>query len=108
MTIHGDILLGGLTELAGIVSFIYHYSQLKFGRDRSEVQLTLVIDYITAGMALITGAIYVGQIGFEAIPTDCVVWGALSVIALSLSWVWEYGYPYIFWHSIWHILVCIQ
>lgn len=104
MTLKGEILLGILTEVAGVVSFIYHYSQLKFGQNRNEVRLALVIDYITAGMALITGAVYLTQMGIQLIPLDCIIWGILSIAALSLSWVWEFGIPYLFWHSIWHIL----
>ena len=49
LTVNGDVLFGAMTEIAGIVSFIYHYLQLDLGKDRNEVRLALVIDYITAG-----------------------------------------------------------
>ena len=103
LAIRGDFFFGALTEIAGIVSFWYHYSQLKFGQDRSEVRLALLVDYFTAGCALITGGFYMAQMGVEAIPFDALCLGAVSIGCLSLSWVWEFGYSYLVWHSLWHI-----
>ena len=100
----GDFFYGGLVEIAGIVSFWYHFSQLEFGRDRSEVRLALLTDYITAGSALITGGAYMVQMGISSVPFDALIFGTGSIISLSLCWVWEFGYPYIVFHSIWHIL----
>ena len=100
----GDFLLGGLTEIAGAVSFWYHYSQLEFGKDRSEVRLALLVDYFTAGSALITGGVYMSQMGITAVPMEALAVGGLSILCLGLCWVWEFGYPYLFWHSLWHIL----
>jgi hypothetical protein len=102
--IRGDFVLGGLTEIAGAVSFWYHYSQLEFGKDRSEVRLALLVDYFTAGSALITGGAYMSQIGITAVPIEALAVGGLSIVCLGLCWVWEFGYPYLFWHSLWHIL----
>lgn len=102
--LNGDWFYGGLTELAGIVSFVYHYTQLEFGKNRSEVRLALLIDYFCAGSALITGGVYMLQAGITAVPVAALVSAALAAICLSLCWVWEFGYPYIFWHSLWHIL----
>jgi len=86
------------------VSFWYHFSQLKFGTNRAEVRLALLTDYVTAGSALITGGIYAANLGLTSIPIDVVLIGAASVVCLTLSWVWEFGVPYLFWHSLWHIL----
>ena len=58
LALKGDWFFAGLTELAGIVSFWYHYSQLEFGKDREEVRLALLTDYFTAGSALLTGGFY--------------------------------------------------
>jgi len=66
----GDWFYGGLTELAGVVSFVYHYTQL----------------------------------GMTSLPPEAYVSAAGAVLCLSLCWVWEFGYPYIFWHSLWHLL----
>ena len=101
---HGDIFYGTLMELAGIVSFVYHYTQLELGKDRSEVRLALLIDYFFAGSALLTGTYYMIIVGFGAIPMEALTSAVGAVICLSLCWVWEYGYPYILWHSLWHIL----
>jgi hypothetical protein len=100
----GDWFYGGLTELAGVVSFVYHYTQLEFGKDRSEVRLALLVDYACAGAALITGGAYMVQAGMTSLPPEAYVSAAGAVLCLSLCWVWEFGYPYIFWHSLWHLL----
>jgi len=101
--INGDWFYGGLTEIAGIVSFVYHYTQLDFGKNRSEVRLALLIDYFCAGAALITGGVYMISAGITSIPLEALIAAGVSGICLSLCWVWEFGYPYIFWHSLWHI-----
>ena len=44
------------------------------------------------------------QAGIDAVPVEALLTAGGSVICLSLCWVWEFGYPYIFWHSLWHIL----
>jgi len=102
--IKGDYVLGSLTEVAGAVSFWYHYSQLRFGTERSEVRLALLTDYITAGTALITGGIYIAQMGITTLPQDTILIAAGSILCLGLCWIWEFGIPYLFWHSMWHIL----
>mmetsp|Transcript_38301 Transcript_38301/g.92382 ORF Transcript_38301/g.92382 Transcript_38301/m.92382 type:complete len:280 (+) Transcript_38301:114-953(+) len=100
----GDWFYGGLTELAGIVSFVYHYTQLEFGKERSEVRLALLVDYFCAGAALLTGGVYMIQAGITSIPLEALLSAGGAVVCLSLCWVWEFGYPYIFWHSLWHVL----
>ena len=100
----GDWFYGALTEIAGVVSFVYHYTQLEFGKDRSEVRLALLIDYACAGAALITGGAYMVQAGMTHLPPEAYISAAGAVLCLSLCWVWEFGYPYIFWHSLWHLL----
>lgn len=99
----GDLFYGTLVEIAGIVSFWYHYSQLELGQNRSEVRLALLTDYFTAGAALITGGVYMFQMGLMTIPLDTLIAAGGSLVALGLCWVWEFGYPYLVLHSIWHI-----
>jgi len=104
LAFQGNLLLGFLTEIAGIVSFWYHFSQLKFGTDRAEVRLALFTDYLTAGSTILTGGWYaITQVGLNYIPYDVLFICFLSIVCLSLSWVWEYGLPYLFWHSLWHL-----
>ena len=104
LSMNGDVFYGTLTELAGLVSFAYHYAQLELGAGRGEVRLALLIDYLTAGSALIVGGIYMVQSGLESLPISVLFSGLGAIVCLSLCWVWEYGLPYILWHSLWHVL----
>lgn len=80
---------------------------MKLGQNRSEVRLALLIDYFSAGSALLTGFIYILQIAFQgegiSIPIDVYVTSTLALGCLGLCWVYEYGNLYLFWHSLWHI-----
>jgi hypothetical protein len=83
------------------------------------VRLSLLIDYFTAGSALIFGTgllfeevgseIFAGGISsaniMAASPslTAALVCGLLAVLNLGLCWVREFGRPYLFFHSLWHI-----
>lgn len=66
--------------------------------------MALLTDYLTAGAALVTGGLYMTDLGISGVPLDAVITGAGAVACLSLCWVWEFGQPYLFWHSLWHIL----
>lgn len=90
---HGDWFYGGLTELAGAVSFVYHYAQLDLGKNRSEVRLALLIDYLAAGSALLCGGVYMVQGGIANVPIDTWVSAGVAIATLSACWVWEFGYP---------------
>lgn len=87
--VQGDWFFAFLTELAGIVSFWYHYSQLEFGQNREEVRLALLTDYFTAGAALVTGGFYMAEMGISGVPLDALITGGAAVVCLSLCWVWE-------------------
>ena len=99
----GEYSLGLLTEVAGAVSFWYHWSQLQLGQDRREVRLSLLIDYFTAGSALVCGGSYLARLGLDVLPDGALLCGGASVVCLALCWVREYDYWYLFWHSAWHI-----
>jgi hypothetical protein len=106
LTIRGEIVLGTMTECAGAVSFWYHYSQLKYsGQEKNvQVRLALLTDYIFAGSALITGGLYALMLGPFSLPLGSLLSAVAAVLCLALSWKWEFGLPYILWHSLWHIL----
>jgi hypothetical protein len=106
LTIRGEIVLGTMTECAGAVSFWYHYSQLKYsGQEKNvQVRLALLTDYIFAGSALVTGGLYALLLGPFSLPLGSLLSAVAAVLCLALSWKWEFGLPYILWHSLWHIL----
>uniref|UniRef100_A0A7S3UU94 Uncharacterized protein n=1 Tax=Heterosigma akashiwo TaxID=2829 RepID=A0A7S3UU94_HETAK len=108
LTAKGDALYGFLTEIAGAVSFLYHYSQLRLGPDQLPVKIALLIDYVSAGAVILTTGVYLLALGFgsglELLPWDAIVVGLLGVGALALGWIWEFGKPYLVLHSVWHVL----
>jgi hypothetical protein len=100
--LHGDPLLGLLTECASVASFGYHFTQLQLGPDKPTVRLALLIDYIFAGAALMTGGIYVALAPLD-VPLEGFGACALGVACLGASWKWERGMPYIVFHGLWHL-----
>jgi hypothetical protein len=105
LSINGDLFLGGLTEVASIASFIYHYTQLQASMDPmkdSSVRLALMIDYICACTAILVGLVYLAT-AHELPPVEGIVSGTAGIGCLLLCWVWEFGLPYIVLHSFWHL-----
>jgi hypothetical protein len=109
LTVQGDVWLGFCTELCAIASFNYHYQQLVNTGTNStspEVRLALLVDYVFALLSILTALVYfvtnpatfTGEIPFYTIGLSF-----LACVCLGLSWVWEYGKPYMFWHSLWHL-----
>ena len=96
---------GAILNLAGVVSFIYHYFQLTLGPNRSEVRRCLLVDYVTAVNACVVYGLDAVDIflAFQS-PTSGVVFltGSISILALFRSSIAD-GKGYIFWHSIWHL-----
>lgn len=102
LMVQGNGILGFVTELCCIASFIYHYSQLKFGQEGSNiVRLALLVDYIFALSAIVVGSIqlYLGH----QVPAEVILSGSLGVASLGACWIWEQGLTYIFFHSLWHL-----
>jgi hypothetical protein len=103
--LNGDIWLGFCTELVAIASFNYHYQQLMSAGTTSSktVRLALLVDYIFAMISILTGLAYILTSPATAgLPIYTVSIGVAACICLGLSWLWEYGKPYMFWHSLWH------
>jgi hypothetical protein len=110
LTVQGDIWLGVCTELCAIASFNYHYQQLvntgSQAKQSPDVRLALLVDYIFALLSILTALVYIitnpatftGEIPFYSIGISFI-----ACACLGLSWVWEYGKPYMFWHSLWHL-----
>jgi hypothetical protein len=105
LSINGDPFLGILTEVASIASFIYHYVQLQASNNRvqdSSVRFALLIDYICASTAILVGLVYLAM-DHQVPPIEGIISGGAGIGCLLLCWVWEYGLPYIFLHSLWHL-----
>jgi hypothetical protein len=100
---HGDYCLGSVIEIAGLFSILYHYQQLSYPEPSKEVQVALLCDYCIASVAIVTGLVYALQVGVLQLPVEALASSTLAVLCLLLGWVWEFGYPYIFFHSLWHI-----
>jgi hypothetical protein len=102
-----------IIESAGIVSFWYHYGQLKFGPGKDFVRISLVTDYIFAGVAiaitflemiLFFNDIAASGADFSSLSINFLVYGLVGVACLFGSWIWAFGVPYIILHGLWHIL----
>lgn len=105
LTFNGDPLLGILTEIASIASFIYHYTQLQASNNHMKdgsVRLALLIDYICACTAILVGVAYL-VMDHQLPPIESLLSGGAGIGCLLLCWVWEYGLPYIVLHSLWHL-----
>lgn len=105
LTIKGDTVLGILTEVASIASFIYHYTQLQASMDPMKdgsVRFALLIDYICACTAILVGLFYLAM-DHQVPPIEGIVSGGAGIGCLLACWVWEYGLPYIVLHSFWHL-----
>lgn len=100
--LHGDLLLGLLTECASVASFGYHFTQLQLGPDQPTVRLALLIDYIFAAAALMTGGIYVALAPLD-VPLEGYEACAVGIACLGASWIWERGMPYVVFHGLWHL-----
>lgn len=98
----GNTFLGILTELACFASFLYHFTQLKYGQEGSRiVRLALLTDYFFALSAILVGSIQL--LLSHQLPIEALGGGALAIASLGACWVWEEGVTYIVLHSLWHL-----
>lgn len=97
--------LGLATDLCAAFSFQYHYQQLEA---TNTVRAALLLDYFFAALAMGLATFYllvsltVTSI-FTANVAVAVGLAVLSLGCLGLSWKYEYGQPYMFWHGLWHL-----
>ena len=97
----GNTVLGILTEFACFASFVYHFTQLKYGQEGSRiVRLALLTDYFFALSTILVGSIQLYM--SHQLPTEVLGGGALAVTSLGACWVWEEGIAYIVLHGLWH------
>eukprot|EP00980_Cylindrotheca_fusiformis_P004512 scaffold961_cov122-Cylindrotheca_fusiformis.AAC.20 len=81
LTLNGDTLLGGLTEVASIASFIYHYTQLQATMDPMKdksVRFALLVDYICACSAILVGLVYLAM-DHQIPPTEALLSGGAGI-----------------------------
>jgi hypothetical protein len=104
--LQGDAWLGFWTDVAAIASFNYHYNQLVASEGASTikknqaVRLALLLDYTAAAISMLTATLYLTS---GVVPVEGLIAAALGLGFLYMSWVYEYGRPYMFWHSLWHL-----
>lgn len=101
---------GGIIETAGLISFYYHYNQLYYGPDRTEVRIALLIDYICASFAIISTMYQCTNVFLliHIVPFKALILGIIGVLFLLLSWKYEKGLPYIIFHGTWHIFSALS
>lgn len=104
----GEYTLGTFTDLCAFASFMYHYQQLESTSDEA-VRIALLLDYVFAALAMGTASLYLlVSVFFSNMVLDESLLVAMAVTAsslgfLCLSWKFEYGRPYMAWHSLWHL-----
>ena len=110
LLVSGDLWFGFWTDMAAIASFNYHYNQLLVAGTAAKadaVRLALLLDYTAAAFSILTAGSYllsdIGSSSSSSFPVVAVAVSAVGLVCLYLSWVWEYGRPYMFWHSLWHL-----
>jgi len=106
LQLQGEPLLGSLCDICAAASFAYHYTQLDL--TAAEVRIALLVDYLFAALAIGTSSLYLGSalIGGSIPIADLYTTIGVSVssiVFLGLSWQYEYGKPYMFWHGLWHL-----
>jgi hypothetical protein len=110
LSIQGDVILGLLTEVVSVASFIYHYTQLQASSMRTPamrteddtVRIALMVDYIFAFTSIFVGLIYLVS-DQQLPPVEGFISAAAGLACLFACWVYEKGYPYIVLHSLWHL-----
>jgi hypothetical protein len=122
----GDVWLGTMTDVAALASYCYHYYQLELSTihdneslvaTKTNVRLALLVDYIVAFITIGVGLGYLLSIPYSYFFSPDVAAEAhveqlqqviaisvASVSCLALGWKFEYGAPYLTFHSLWHIL----
>jgi len=101
----------GLIDLAGVVSFFYHYTQLQLGPWRSEVKLALLLDYVVAitsvisVLAILSSFVKSGYIS-ESHVIEATACGSLSLVFLFASW-FQQSLNYLVLHGLWHLISSI-
>ena len=109
----GDTVLGVATEVCALASFQYHYQQLQASgtAESPAVRWALLLDYVFAGLAI--GLATLDFVSTTAMATTladilpellyAVAVTAAGLGCLTLSWKYEHGKPYMWWHSWWHV-----
>ena len=118
-----DISFGVCCEVITVLSFNYHYQQLR-NVDRNAVRLSLLCDYIGAAISILLGLYYViieplllflstassltmeinaMLLTLQSLQLECVICSIVSVLLLVSCWIYEVGKPYMILHGLWHI-----
>lgn len=110
----GDKAVAGVSiELAGLISFIYHFLQIRLGPNRIEVRRSLLVDYLGALSAGILCSLDMLSflmnvpLGFITQTGGVLVLALTSLATLVRSAMFyekDQCLEYVFWHSLWHFL----
>ena len=124
LIVDDDRLLGGLTVLAGLVSWRYHFEQLAFPEGgAAEVEVALVADYAVASSIVLVASFYALEVNLDKLPPLAYIYTLTAVFFVLVGWFPPYGLPrfrlkdteggqgddegapagYIFFHSLWHL-----
>lgn len=103
-TTGGAPAFGLLTDLAGVASTAYHYTQCAVGGStRPAVQAMLLLDYAFAVPSVFAALAYAAELG-DALPSSAVWLGVAATAALAAGWIWDAPRQYFVIHGAWHVL----
>ena len=99
-SVFGDVMI-----FAGIVSCLYHGTQVVCGPRSPVVMVALAIDYVGAFTAMATTLHRIARITLGgSFPARAVGLGAGAMVSFFKGAQWTAGTPYVVWHSLWHFL----
>lgn len=95
-----------IVEAASLASYYYHWTQLEFGPNNVKVVQALLLDYFVAIITITTflNTLYEASQfspGHAGVSFELALAG---LVCLILSWINHFGFPYIVFHGLWHIL----
>ena len=102
-----DQLLYSVTlQIAGLVSFYYHWAQLHYGPDKDVVCRALLVDYVVASFTIVLFSFRLLQLYTSSgeLSMSSITLSSLASTSLLLSWKYEFQLPYILFHGLWHVL----
>ena len=105
LDVRPESVLGNVMIFSGLVSCLYHGTQVVCGPRSRVVVTSLFIDYIGAFTAMATTLHRLGSLVCAGrFPLRGIGLGAAAMFTFFKGAQWDAGIRYVVWHSLWHFL----